>query len=499
MKNIKIFDTTLRDGEQAPNCTMKPKEKFEFARTLAKLNVDIIEAGFPISSKGDFEAVSVIANEIKGRTVCALARALEKDIDSAYAALKGADSPRIHIFIATSPVHMKYKLRMSEEQVLERVIASVKYAKKFVSDVQLSAEDATRSDMAFLTKVFNAAVKSGATVINIADTVGYSEPNETAKLFDHITSTVDLTNVDLGIHCHNDLGMAVANSLTAIQHGATQIEGTINGIGERSGNAALEEIIMAIYAKPQTYDASTNINLEYIYKTSNRLNNLLGFQVAANKPIVGGNAFRHESGIHQHGIMEMPLTYQIIEPEVIGVPKQQMDLGKHSGMHAFKQFVEEIGYNCTEEELKKHFSDFKALCDKKKTVTRLDIEALITNNRAIASGEAYRLKNYLIATQKDGAFATVTLLLGDEEIAFQEKGNGAIDSSFGAINKIVKQDLVLLDYSLRAITGGEDALGEAVVKVSDGKNTVTGRGLSVDIIEASLKAYIDSANKLKQL
>lgn len=497
MRNIKIFDTTLRDGEQAPGCTMNVNEKLEMAKSLEKLGIDIIEAGFPVTSQGDFQAVSTIASEIKDSEVCALARGVERDIEVAFDAIKNAVAPRLHIFIPTSKLHITSKLKLDYEQILERIDRSVRHAKKLLNNVQMSFEDSTRSDPDYLVKAAKIAINAGATTINFADTVGYATPEEIAYLVEYIKSHVDMTNIEFGVHCHNDLGIAVANTLTAIRCGVNHVEGTINGIGERSGNAAIEEIVMALKVRKNGFDgADTRIDTKRIYPTSKLLSNIVGTQIPVNKPIVGANVFTHESGIHQHGLMNNSNTYEIISPESIGVPKRLMVLGKHSGKHAFEEYLSELDYNFTPAQIEKYFNDFKSLCDKKKNVTGLDIEALVAGKEINPNG--YTLKNFLIATKKDGAFATVTLKSGDTEKAYQAEGNGAIDSSFRAVNKILGQELKLIDFSIHAITGGEDALGEAVVKLSDGNNMVTGRGLSTDIIEASIFAYIDAANKLME-
>lgn len=497
MNMIKIFDTTLRDGEQSPGCTMHHDEKIKFALKLERLGVDIIEAGFPVTSSDDMRAVKAISDSVKTSQVCALARAIYGDIDAAYESIRSAVAPRLHIFIATSEIHMRAKLKMTEDQVLERIALTAEYAKKYLSDVQFSYEDATRSNMDFLVKAIKTARKSGINAINIADTVGYSSPEEIAALIRYIKERVDLEGVEFGVHCHNDLGMAVANSLSAIRAGVTHIEGTINGIGERGGNASLEEIIMALHAKPE-YNAATRINTTEIYSASRLLSSITGLPIPPNKPVVGNNAFLHESGIHQHGVLADRSTYEIITPESIGVPKQEIVLGKHSGKHAFEQFLIDYHIDHSSDLLDKYFSDFKALCDKKKLITALDIEALIAGNRHGAERQKYSLKNFLIATKKDGAFATVTLTVDDNEIAYQADGNGAIDSSFTAVNKAIGVNYRLIDFSLHAITGGEDALGEAIVKITDGETTMMGKGLSTDIVEASILAYLSACNKLLQ-
>lgn len=496
MRKIILLDTTLRDGEQSPGCTMHLSEKVEVAKKLERLGIDVIEAGFPTTSLGDLNAVKAIAADIKNCEVCALARAIKSDIDTAYNSIANAVAPRIHLFIATSPLHMQVKLKLTPQEVLERIAFTCAYAKKLLNNVQFSFEDSTRSDISFLISAVKTAIKNGATTVNFADTVGYSSPESMREMINAIKNNVDLTNIEFGVHCHNDLGMAVANTLSAIKSGVNHVEGTITGIGERSGNAALEEIIMALHTLPHEYNAKTGVDTTSIYSTSKLISNIIGMQIPQNKPIIGSNAFVHESGIHQHGLLADKATYEIISPESIGVPKQLMVLGKHSGKHAFEEYLKELNYSFEPAEVEKHFQQFKALCDKKKLVTRLDIEALIAGQVSGSVKKIYELKNFLIATKKDGAFATITLSHGNKDIAMQSEGNGAIDSCFCAVNKILSVDYKLIDFSIHAVTSGEDALGEAIVKLRNSKLTMTGRGISTDIIEAGLLAYLDAANKL---
>ncbi|MGI6577948.1 MAG: 2-isopropylmalate synthase [Eubacteriales bacterium] len=499
MKNhIKIFDTTLRDGEQSPGCSMNLQEKLEIAKQLEKLKVDVIEAGFPIASPGDLEAVIAISKEIKDSAVCGLARALPKDIDAAYEGIKNAVAPRIHTFIATSPVHMQYKLRMTPEQVIENAATMVAYAKKYVSDVEFSAEDACRSEPEFLVKVIQAAIDSGATVINIPDTVGYITPTEIYNLITYIkNNTRGIEKVELSVHCHNDLGMAVANSLSAVRAGATQVECTINGIGERAGNASLEEVVMAIATRGTFLNAKTGINTQQIYKASRLLSSITGIQMPPNKAIVGSNAFAHESGIHQHGVLAERTTYEIMTPESVGIPKNLMVLGKHSGRHAFKTRLHELGYELSQEELDQAFKMFKNLADKKKVITDRDIEAIVGGHSVSVKSGYYQLDNFVINSSNTiSSTALISLFAGEEKIENVARGFGPIDSAFNAINLIVGKEFKLVDYSLRSVTEGKDALGEAIVKLRNGGNIVTGRGVSTDIIEASIKAYINGVNKL---
>lgn len=500
-KRIKIFDTTLRDGEQSPGCSMDLSEKLEMARQLEKLNVDVIEAGFAIASPGDMESIAAIAREMKNTVVCSLARALPKDIDAAYEAVKNAVAPRIHTFIATSPVHMQYKLRMTQEQVLERTAKMVAYAKKYLGDVEFSAEDACRSDLDFLVKVFETAIENGATTINIPDTVGYITPSE---MFDIITyiknNTMGIEKVDLSVHCHNDLGMAVANSLSAVRAGATQVECTINGIGERAGNASLEEIVMAIATRGGFLEAETRVETRQIYRTSKLLQSIIGIQVPPNKAIVGANAFAHEAGIHQHGVLAERSTYEIMTPESIGIPQNLMVLGKHSGKHAFETRLKDLGYDVTPERLNVLFEHFKMVADKKKVISDRDIEAIIGGRSMGEVPEHYTLDSFVINSGNIiSATARITLKAGDEKLENVACGDGPVDAAFKAINMITGKDYKLEDYSLRAVTEGEDALGEAVVKISCCGETVTGRGVSTDVIEASIKAYLNGVNKCLQI
>lgn len=498
-KHIKIFDTTLRDGEQSPGCSMNLSEKIEVARQLETLGVDIIEAGFAIASPGDAAAIAAIANTVKNSTVCSLARTTTKDIDAAYNAIKSAVSPRIHTFIATSPVHMKYKLKMEPDAVLQRAGEMVAYAKKFVSDVEFSAEDATRTDLDFLCRVVDIAIKNGATTINIPDTVGYLVPDEYAArikyLCDHVPG---IENITLSCHNHNDLGMAVANSLAGIQAGIGQVECTINGIGERAGNASLEEVVMALKTRKDFFDADTRIDTTQIYRSSRMIQTITGVPVAPTKPIVGANAFAHESGIHQHGVLNNKNTYEIMTPESVGIPQNAIVLGKHSGRHAFEARLKDLGYTLSKEKIDKAFVKFKDLADKKKVIKDRDLEALI-GVVPVSGPIRYSLKQYVINSGNTiSTTAVVKMTKGDEEFERAALSDGPINASYAAINKIVGLDIALQDYSLRALTDGQDAQSEAVVKMTIGGNedeVITGRGVSVDIVEASIKAYINGINK----
>jgi len=499
-RRIYIFDTTLRDGEQSPGCSMNLHEKLEVAKQLERMKVDVIEAGFAISSPGDFQAVKAIAETIKDCTVASLSRALTQDIDRSWEAIKNAVSPRIHVFIATSPIHMKYKLRMTPEEVLERTKSMVAYAKKYCSDIEFSAEDATRSDPEFLYQVFEAAIKAGATVINVPDTVGYTTPEEFYELIKNIKENVsNIDKAQISVHCHNDLGMAVANTLAAARAGATQLECTINGIGERAGNAAVEEVVMAIKTRPHLYDMDVRMDTTQIYRSSKLISRITGVSVQPNKAIVGANAFAHESGIHQHGVLAEKSTYEIITPESIGLSRNNMVLGKHSGRHAFEDRLKALGYNLSKEELDEAFVKFKELADKKKVVQDADLEVLL-QHKSVQVPEIYKLDRFVINTGNTiTATANVRLIKqnGDNQIIEEvSTGDGPIDAAFKAIDKIAGVNFTLEDYSLRSVTEGQDAQGEAYVKIRSDSRLYTGKGVSTDVFEASVLAYVNAINKM---
>jgi 2-isopropylmalate synthase len=495
---IKIFDTTLRDGEQTPGVSLNIQEKVEIARQLAKLGVDIIEAGFAISSHGDFMAVKTVAENVKGPVIASLSRAVEKDIDRAWEAVQNAENPRIHTFIATSDIHMKYKLKMTEEEVLERAVAMVRYAKKYCGDVEFSAEDASRTRTEFLYRVLEEVIKAGATVVNIPDTVGYAMPDEFGKLIKGIKENVrGIEKVDISVHCHNDLGLAVANSLAAVMNGATQVECTVNGMGERAGNASMEEIIMGIRTRKDIYgELQHNIDTRQIYRTSKLVSKLTGVNLQPHKAIVGKNAFAHESGIHQHGVLAERSTYEIMTPESIGLSQNKIVLGKLSGRHAFEERLKEMGYNLSSEEITKAFEKFKDLADKKKTVTDRDIEALI-GEKVSEVEEVYKLDSFQINSgNKVIATATVSMFKNGEPIMEAATGDGPINAAFKAIERTVGFEVHLEDYSLKGVTEGADALGEATVRVMKDNRIYVGRGVSTDVIEASVKAYINAINRI---
>lgn len=497
-QRVYIFDTTLRDGEQSPGVSLNIGEKIQIARQLARLGVDIIEAGFPISSPGDFEAVRAVAREVKGVTVAGLARSNFQDIDRAWEAVRHADQARIHTFIATSDIHMKHKLRMSREQVLEAAVAAVKRAKGYTADVEFSAEDASRTDPAFLFQVIAAVIEAGATVINIPDTVGYAVPGEWGSFIETICREVHgIDRVVVSVHCHDDLGLAVANSLAAVLHGARQVEGAINGIGERAGNAAIEEVVMALHTRKDRYNLHTGVQTEEIYRTSRLVSTLTGMKVQSNKAIVGNNAFAHESGIHQAGVLKERTTYEIMNPAMVGVAKSNLVMGKHSGRHAFRQRLEDMGFALTEEELNKSFERFKKLADKKSDITDDDIEAIVEEEMRLLP-QTYNL-DYMQISSGTTVVPTATIGLLRENVRLEEAacGNGPVDAICRAVDKITGLNCTMISWGINAITAGKDALGDVTLKITtDGQRVYTGRGISTDILEASAKAYINAVNKL---
>ena len=496
MATIKIFDTTLRDGEQSPGCSMNLQEKIEVAKQLEKLGVDVIEAGFAIASPGDFVSVKTIAETVKNATVASLSRALKKDIDRAYEAVKSAVSPRIHTFLATSPIHMEYKLKMKPEDVLKQAEEMVRYAKSLCSDVEFSAEDASRSEPEFLYRVFEAVIKAGATCINVPDTVGYAMPEEFFELVRGIKENVrGIEKVDLSVHCHNDLGLGVANTLAAIRAGATQAEGTINGIGERAGNAALEEIVMGLSTRQDLYGYTTNINTKQIYNASRLISAITGVSVQPNKAIVGANAFAHEAGIHQHGVLANKATYEIMTPESIGLPENVIVLGKHSGKHAFAERLKTLGYAMDDTHIEAAFEKFKELADRKKDVSDLDLRALVEVDTFDIPNE-YEFDTFVI-NSGNRMTATAVVKLQHEGNTMEEAatGDGPVDAAFNAVERCIGDSFTLEDYIVRSVTGGKDAQGEVIVKLDKNGKKARGRGLSTDVVEASVKAYVDAINK----
>ena len=500
--NVIIFDTTLRDGEQAPGCSMNLREKIEVARSLERLRVDVIEAGFAISSPGDFESVRAIAGAVRDCTVASLARCNAKDIDAAWEAVKVAADPRIHVFIATSPIHMEYKLRMKPEEVLEQAEAMVRYARRYCPNVQFSAEDATRSDLDFLAKVCAAAIRAGATTVNIPDTVGYTTPIEMRERIEYLRANVPgAEDVIFSVHCHNDLGLAVANALAGVCGGARQIECTVNGLGERAGNTSLEEAVMAMRTRPDLYPVRTRIDTTQIYRASKTVYSVIGQKAPLNKPIVGANAFAHESGIHQHGVLANKQTYEILTPESVGVHTNNIVLGKHSGKHAVEDRLNDLGYHPTPEELEVFFQDFKELCDKKKNVTDADLEALAEQRAVLDEVEeegGYELDWFAVHTSNfTTATCTVSLLKDGERHQDVALGDGPIDAAYNAIDRIVQPGPHTFNiFNIHSISEGKDTLGDVTIKLTSEGRTYTGKGLSTDIIEASITAYLKAMNKL---
>ncbi len=495
MRKIYIFDTTLRDGEQSPGCTMNLRDKLMVAELLESMRVDIIEAGFAIASQGDFESVKAIAELVKNSSVASLCRALEKDIDRAWEAVSGAVRPRIHTFLATSPIHMSAKLQMTPDQVYERSIAMVKYARNLCSEIEFSLEDSSRSERPFIYKVVEGVIAAGATTVNIPDTVGYAVPTEYGALIRDIFANVpNIDKARISVHCHDDLGLSVANSLAAVEAGASQVECTINGIGERAGNAALEEIVMALKTRHEHYQAYTDIDTTKIYAASRCVTNVTGSKVQANKAIVGENAFAHEAGIHQHGMMANPLTYEIMTPESIGLPRNKMILGKHSGKHAFERRLDELGFHLDADRVSELFAQFKSLADRKKTVSDADLEALAHNITTGFKGMAKLDRFSVIASNAITPVSTVRLYVGDELIEKVAAGDGPINASFRAICEILNVECSLEDYQLSAITEGMDAQCKASVRVRFEDRTYHGSGISTDIVEASILAYLQAIN-----
>jgi len=498
MDKLLIFDTTLRDGEQAPGATMNEREKLEVARQLVALGVDVIEAGFPVSSTGDFKSVQRIAREVKGAVICGLARAVKKDIDAAYKATRPARNARIHVFLATSKIHMQYKLKKAEDEILRLATDAVRYARKKTKDVEFSPEDASRTEPRFLFKVVEAVIKAGATTVNIPDTVGYAFPEEYGALIGALRDNVsNINKAVISVHCHNDLGLAVANSLAAVAQGARQVECTINGIGERAGNASMEEIVMGIHTRRDIFPGLTSsIKTREICKASRLVSKLTGFTVPPNKAIVGANAFRHESGIHQDGVIKKRSTYEIISPADVGFAGTGLVLGKHSGRHAFQKRLAEMGILLKEKELERAFEKFKELADKKKTIYEEDL-ATIIEDEIHKSVETWTFDavGYASGTRVTPQ-ATVSLRHKGKARDATSSGDGPVDACYKAIEKLTKMKTRLLDYHLEAVTAGKDALGEVVVKIAHGKRIAVGRGSSTDIVEASAKAFVNAVNKI---
>jgi len=498
MDKVIIFDTTLRDGEQAAGGTLNIQEKLQIAKQLERLGVDIIEAGFPISSPGDFEAVRLIAKEVPTPVICALARAHPDDIDRAWEAVREAEHPRIHVFLSASDIHLLHQLKKSREEILQTSRDMVARAKRYTDDIEFSPMDASRAEPEYIYQILEAVIDAGATTVNIPDTVGYAIPDEFGKLIRGIFQNVpNIKQAIVSVHCHNDLGLAVANSLEAVKQGARQVECTINGIGERAGNASLEEIVMAIKTRKDFFDLTTDVNTVQIYKTSRMVSELTGFSIQPNKAIVGANAFRHESGIHQDGVIKMPITFEIMDPKTVGIPASSLVLGKLSGRHAFKERLAELGYSLNEEDLNRAFTAFKEVADKKKSVTDRDIESLIAEEQRTVS-EVYHLDRIQVSCGDRGIpTAAVRLVAPDGQVlADAALGTGPVDAMYKAINRLVGVPNVLTEFTVKSVTEGIDAIGEVLIRVESEGISYTGRGADTDIIVASAKAYINALNRL---
>ncbi|MBW1778477.1 MAG: 2-isopropylmalate synthase [Deltaproteobacteria bacterium] len=499
-ERIYIFDTTLRDGEQSPGASMNTGEKLRLATQLEKLGVDIIEAGFPAASEGDFEAVSQIAKRIRNAEVAGLARTSKADIDCAWGAIQHAAKPRIHTFIATSDIHLTHKLRMGREEVIAAAVDAVRYSRTLTDNVEFSAEDGSRSDRDFLCRVFEAVIAAGATVVNLPDTVGYAIPEEFGQLVKYVMSHVpNIGKAILSVHCHNDLGLATSNTLAALGAGARQAEVTINGIGERAGNTSLEEVVMALHTRPNFFPMNSGIRTEQIHPSSRLVSMITGIMVQPNKAIVGANAFAHEAGIHQDGVLKNPMTYEIMKPETVGLSTSRLVLGKHSGRHALRTHLKDLGYDLSDEELQLVFSKFKELADKKKHVVDEDLEVIVTEG-ILRTAETFKLE-YLHVTCGTTVLpmASVQLTVNGRSVRGAGYGNGPIDAAFESIAKLTGTEAELLRFSVNAITGGTDALGEVTVRLRENGLIALGKGADPDIITASAKAYINGLNRLEYL
>ncbi len=498
MDKVIIFDTTLRDGEQAAGGTLNINEKLEIARQLEKLGVDVIEAGFPVSSPGDFEAVNRIAQEIRTPSICGLAHANRGAIDKAWEAIKVGSHPRIHVFLSTSDIHLMHQLKKSRDEILQQARDMVALARSYVDDVEFSPMDASRSEPEYIYRIIEAVIDAGATTINIPDTVGYAVPHEFGDLIEGIFQKV--RNADKAIysvHCHNDLGLAVANSLEAVRRGARQVECTVNGIGERAGNASLEEIVMAIKTRSDFFDLTTDVDTTQIYKTSRLVSELTGFTVQPNKAIVGANAFRHESGIHQDGVIKMAETYEIMDPRTVGIPSSHLVLGKLSGRHAFKERLAELGYTLSDEDFNRAFAAFKELADKKKSIADKDIESLVAEEQRTVF-EEYHLDRLQVSCGDRGIPTAAVRLIthGGKVLEDAALGTGPVDAVYQVINRLVGVPNELTEFTVKSITEGIDAIGEVLIRIESDGVTYTGRGADTDIIVASAKAYLNAINRL---
>jgi 2-isopropylmalate synthase len=497
---VLIFDTTLRDGEQSPGATMNRSEKLQVARQLEKLGVDIIEAGFPVSSEDDRNAVSRIAQEIKEARIVGLCRTVAEDIETTWKAVEKAAKPGIHTFIATSDIHLEHKLRMSRQEALDNAVRAVTMARSLSDWVEFSCEDATRTDPDFLCQVIQEMVNAGATTLNIPDTVGYSYPEEMARLVQLVKERVKgIDKCVISVHCHDDLGLAVANSLSALRAGARQVECTVNGIGERAGNAAIEEIAMILRTRKDVFNLHTNLKTEHIFPTSRLVSTITGISVQPNKAIVGANAFAHESGIHQHGVIAERSTYEIMDPQSLGIAQSSLILGKHSGRHAFRERAKSLGFHLTDEELNQAFKRFKSLADNKKSVFDEDIEALIAEE-ILRTPETYKLLSVTIMSGSEVVpTATVRMEIDGTEFHGAELGNGPVDAMYNAILKLTGRKPIMKSFSISSVTGGTDALGEATIRLEEDGKVGTGRGAHEDVLVASAKAMVNALNRLDYL
>ncbi len=492
-----IFDTTLRDGEQSPGASMNLAEKLEIAHALQELGVDVIEAGFPIASPGDFEAVEAVAQQLDGPSVCGLARCNAADIDRAWEALQHAKKPRIHVFLATSAIHREFKLHMAKDEIVRRAVEGVARAKSYLEDVEFSPEDAARTELDFLAEVVEKAIEAGATTVNIPDTVGFAVPEQYAAAIRHLKQNVrGIDKAVISVHCHNDLGLAVANSLAAVKEGARQIECTINGLGERAGNCALEEIVMAVKTRGDYFAMQTGIHSKRLIQTSRLVARVTGMQVQRNKAIVGQNAFAHEAGIHQDGMLKHSQTYEIMRPEDVGLQRTELVLGKHSGRHALRQRIRDLGYHLDDQQLQQVFEQFKALADRKKTIYDADVEALAES--VLHSGPAIWTLEAVTCNGGSGTVPSAAVVLWHKDGTLHKEagtGDGPIDAIFKTIERVTGIDLKLRDYSVRAVTADEDAQGEAQIEAEHNGRTLRGRAISTDIIEASAQAFLQVVNR----
>jgi len=497
-QHVKIFDTTLRDGEQAPGCSMTIREKLRVAKALSDLNVDVIEAGFPAASPGDFDAVKAIADENRGPIICGLARCNPDDIEKVHGAVKGADKHRIHVFVATSAIHREHKLKMAKEEIIKSAQGAIRMARELCDDVEFSPEDASRTELSYLAEVVSAAIEAGASTVNIPDTVGYTVPHEFHSLFRYLKKHVDrIAEVTLSVHCHDDLGMAVANSLAAVNAGARQVECTINGIGERAGNCSLEEVVMALKTREEYFGLVTQVDSTRLYPTSRLVSGITGMHVPRNKAIVGENAFAHEAGIHQHGMLQHASTYEIMKPDDVGIKHSNLVLGKHSGRHAFRGRVRELGFDLDEFETNRAFNEFKKLADKKKDMYDGDIEAIIMNVDSTSTGPWILQSQKISSSTNEHASAMLCLI--DEKGNVEEvtaTATGPVEASFSALEQATGISLTLRHFELRSATAGDDAQGEANVTAEFDGGSFRGHGTSVDIVEAASRAYLEVINRI---